>query len=1715
LGFLTHPTQVRMVGAQILAVSDSDNGAIRLLDLVSETTTTLLGNGSRSHVLGRVGDGVARGSAIWGMAGSLDAREIFFTEADSDSVRHAIIHAENGTCDVIDIVIPPPGPPNTTTPTPNVTTTPPPLPTTTPPPMCGDYPYPDVLDVGAYLYTTGGAAFLDGATKTYLVTQRVPPSASPTLTSLVLPHQTYTDDRHGPVHSVAYGHVPASAVAFHLKTTEVFMDTCRIKARYTAYPAHASHASSTLVITLGGNTLEILCSGTGAYGTCTSTVAECRSLAGVYGGPEWTASERAGTAHLRRGASHWAEGGAQTILFRQSGAGILDSTTHGAGVYVEAPRGKLIASIDSYILQVYANADRYTLFQWGIAFDYDPAVLNFVSLETPHPDVFTAPFVTVQPTRVSANTEARAEAPPAQRQGTSVHIATVTFTIAGPPGTLAADAVRNFVGLFLVNVYNNQFLTNSPAHVYDYSGLNHAGNVALAVNPTPVPVGLYAAAAGGTAYVVAHPDGTSYTSTSITATVVRSGFASADAAVSAGSIDGGCFVSNATSGVLSGTCASVVPGTQPHPGVAVTVEHLGFSYPVEIRAYAPTSVRLAVDDAETPLRGGEMRRVRTLVRWGGHPSGESVEVDVTGTAYGVSIAADPAKLEVLATPPGFVRATGSAAYYGANATVSAATQQSVNATVRLAEFNPVKEAAYVLFYRSVQWDAGRAHPRLEPYPKLTQELQGHTLLTVLAERRTLARADAMHSTHPQNYAVAVTSEGGTGYAWAASVPLNAQQTPCEDLQVYGNATYPDAAMVIARNMDIPVPAVTSVVLCCDNAARLSPLGDPLKLTGFSKESHTSFPVTVHYADGSSQSKTSDARVFFTVTENTCGAVYNSRGGVVSVATDGVYRLRATFKGVDSNVVSLWCVRTTGLEPSTGVFGGGGTPGLLSRVNCAASVFQSARASANLRTSQQSVVPIGAEHVAFSTTTPAILRGNSGGLNHGFTGVVPGIGTVRGEVGGFVGEVNVTVRTQSATVASLVVSPFPDDTITGVHGAELPIGIRLTLSDGSVLDDILGGGWPDYTPSQLVPDLILLSTNDPTEVGISASSGSIVLLDNSHQPVTLTVRPAQLSCEGQDLSHTVTAVPVSANLQLAAEGDVDLGGTNGLALPMLTGPLGVPFTESPIDVRVRSTQSPLKAFDMALVYDTTHIHVASCTVGSSWTGSFGCTINNVEGYTQIIGANVNSQSLGSALHLARIVLTPIATGVSRVSGVRIKLSTGITSNLACSVDNSGVTSPVPGTGEGGGLCPFIAGDAPVHVGSPTRAIKGVLGHAAHHSVRHSPHGAIEALRLEESWREHATRDASDFSSDASIFERPYSRPVGLVEFRHIPHNTPVPAASPHVEEFPAHVLATPPPAVRLPASTGEEVDEEPGTTPPPPEPFVIHDEWESEDTGGRRGGVDGGEWDSPPAPPPVVAINAGTLHSRIGHTSALLPAFLQHAHHRRSLLAERAMDGARRRRRLLDTTSGPLRRLMQTVDLVNGHTGNAMTSVDIGIEDSYGDANGDGVFDVSDYLFAQEFYNGAELLGCPSRGGIGCQNVTNISVWQVRFFHSYTVGFARISNPRRISNVHTPPAGSPKLPPTMYTIPFIYTTGFARISNPRRISNVHTPPAVSPKLPPTMYTIPFIYTTGFARISNPCRISNVHVTHPFPSMLARAYPAPHGPIQNWSPRSLTRQSPFPV
>ena len=287
-----------------------------------------------------------------------------------------------------------------------------------------------------------------------------------------------------------------------------------------------------------------------------------------------------------------------------------------------------------------------------------------------------------------------------------------------------------------------------------------------------------------------------------------------------------------------------------------------------------------------------------------------------------------------------------------------------------------------------------------------------------------------------------------------------------------------------------------------------------------------------------------------------------------------------------------------------------------------------------------------------------------------------------------GDLAVQVLTDSVIPTGMSVLNIPGNTLTGARGALATLGVGVTFSGGGgTIPSIFSGGWPDYPPSAFIPSLFTFASSAPTQVSASRGGGQVELVDNSAQPLTITVSVNRTVCVAAALVRTI---PVSGNIGLLDEGDIDIGGVVGPPI----GPFTTPRTDN-IPVRMRCASSILKAFAVTVVFNKFNINVADCTVGSAWQGNFACTISNTLGIVEIYGVNANSELSGSNLELAKLSLTSVSNGLSRIHGFRSQLATSRYADHPCVAGGGPPTN-----------CSFIAGDTPVMVlgGGGTRRIE---------------------------------------------------------------------------------------------------------------------------------------------------------------------------------------------------------------------------------------------------------------------------------------------------------------------------------------------------------------------------------------------------------------------------
>jgi len=395
---------------QLLAISDSDNGAIRLLDLTTSTTSTLLGDGTRVTA-SQYNSKSLRGAAVWGLA--LDVGMVYFTEADSNRIRSITVSgydvnrtinvsADTSTCP------PPVIPSNETLPAlPALMDSSsyhlsrlPPMPT--PQEQCESNYSPSftavnrILHKQSYMFSTGDCAFLD-PTGTRLVDTKIPPATTPTRTGIFLgspaPHTNTLQGALLPANMSGMTS-PAREVQqlrVMLKTPNVYRDTCRIQVLCDLYPRPLSNINLTMHLDISGTgNPHFSCqfsTAAAAVAYCTVTGDQCRALV-----PQWPSFAEspvvtskvvvavAGTSINATVSTPIAFHGPPLALDGYAPPSAAGIPPGAEGIWVDVrPRSDLIPGLDLLELDVYAaTTPGQDVGAWSISLRYDGSRLIYV-----------------------------------------------------------------------------------------------------------------------------------------------------------------------------------------------------------------------------------------------------------------------------------------------------------------------------------------------------------------------------------------------------------------------------------------------------------------------------------------------------------------------------------------------------------------------------------------------------------------------------------------------------------------------------------------------------------------------------------------------------------------------------------------------------------------------------------------------------------------------------------------------------------------------------------------------------------------------------------------------------------------------------------------------------------------------------------------------------------------------------------------------------------------------------------------------------------------------------------------------------------------------------------------------------------------------------------------------------------------------------------------
>ncbi len=295
-----------------------------------------------------------------------------------------------------------------------------------------------------------------------------------------------------------------------------------------------------------------------------------------------------------------------------------------------------------------------------------------------------------------------------------------------------------------------------------------------------------------------------------------------------------------------------------------------------------------------------------------------------------------------------------------------------------------------------------------------------------------------------------------------------------------------------------------------------------------------------------------------------------------------------------------------------------------------SLYQSALLELDALLSDGSSVRVTNSPLAFFQTTSSQLS-LSGNI---VTASQPGFYEVRGQLGPDEDSLQLLVSDNFVFVTLfLQFSPLiENDTFSGLIGAETLLTLDVQFNDSTVFSNFL----PNLAGS--VSNVLTLTTNTPAAVTVDSTSAMLILRDNHHSFVTVTVAK-------QPNNEFKAEVSFACNL-MPAIGDVDLGNLDGL--PLSSTPQGSLLT---VPVYINAGEQALANVNLALVYDFDRLSLS--TVNRAWLGSLQHSDTSSTGLLTITGSHTTG--VAGLVHLATLEFDTIASGIATIEGVVLELS----------------------------------------------------------------------------------------------------------------------------------------------------------------------------------------------------------------------------------------------------------------------------------------------------------------------------------------------------------------------------------------------------------------------------------------------------------------------------
>ena len=468
-------------------------------------------------------------------------------------------------------------------------------------------------------------------------------------------------------------------------------------------------------------------------------------------------------------------------------------------------------------------------------------------------------------------------------------------------------------------------------------------------------------------------------------------------------------------------------------------------------------------------------------------------------------------------------------------------------------------------------------------------------------------------------------------------------------------------------------SISCVGVVCENA-KLSPASDPASSPPISYPSRLSFQVTVSLVNKVAVLLPYDRRTSYQI--HAIAVQYVMEGNTILIngtaSSTSVISIWASFPGTfnfttQPVTISIVVLSSLGIR-LTHSSGGQGNSSILQRIHC----------SVQYQASDISVFATLTDNTARDVTAYSFLSSsNSTRLYLSGTraiGLSPGVAQVLAAFTGIHAMATVYVSSVSLVVSSVTLqglsSSFEDEV-----GSTRLLSLNLLFEDGSALTlNQQTSTWSWIVPGSLLGALAFFTSDFPSAVSVGAPTGIAQLNENWYTEVTVTVDIKACGSALFDSASLVTSPNVIPYTDSRGDGDVDIGNVEGLPV----NPVAVGSTATlPIFMR---SDAALKSFEVLLFADSL-VDVVGCTAGSDWTGGFACSTNDPVGTIFIVGADVTSTLTGQRIHIADVQVLARRSGITRISGVRVKVSSPLSSNLCpqCPIVAGNISFVISGSG----------------------------------------------------------------------------------------------------------------------------------------------------------------------------------------------------------------------------------------------------------------------------------------------------------------------------------------------------------------------------------------------------------------------------------------------------